>query len=221
MPQVEPADPGLADTASVGLCFRSSPSQCPCCTTGMCAPDRRRAGGRSTALCHATLLPGRTPRGGGRRYRRRDGVGRFGGRRRRVSAHMRAISLHAGRHFSSPLHFRAQRLTHPKPKGPSHTATHIRIKTARDGRLSDGAEALYARSAVSYGSVIKKSGTKRLSCTGGVERKRQGACLHRHGRQCCVSSPIVPLARIKRIPTSAGWGPQRYMLPRNKAICVV
>jgi len=105
----------------------------------------------------------------------------------------------------------APRRPWPPLKGPSHIARHIRNKTARDGRLSDGAEALYARSAVSYGSAIKKSGTKRLSCTGGVERKRQGACRHRHGRQCCVSSPIVPLARIKRIPTSAGWGPQRYI----------
>ena len=114
--------------------------------------------------------------------------------------------------------FTAQRAA---PKGPSHIARHVRKKTARDGRLSDGAEALYARSAVSYGSALKTSGTKPLSCTGGVERKRQGAYLHRHGRQCCVSSLIVPLARIKRIPTSAGRGPQRYMLPRNMAICVV
>jgi len=81
----------------------------------MCAPDRRRAGGRSTDICHATLLPGRTPRGGGRRYRRRDGVCPFGGRRRRVPAQMHAISSQAGRHFSSPLHFRGQRLTHPNP----------------------------------------------------------------------------------------------------------
>jgi len=115
MPQVEQEDPGLANTASVGLCFRSSPAQCPYCTTGMCAPDRRRAGGRSTDTCHATLLPGRTPRGGSRRYRRRDGVCRFGGRRRRVPAHMHAISSQASRHFSSPLHFRGQRLTHPNP----------------------------------------------------------------------------------------------------------
>jgi len=47
-------------------------------------------------------------------------------------------------------------------KGPSHIARHVRKKTARDGRLSDGAEALYARSAVSYGSALKKSGTKSL-----------------------------------------------------------
>jgi len=91
----------------------------------MCAPDRCRAGGRSTALYHATLLPGRTPRGGGRRYRRRDGVCRFGGRRRRVSAHMRAISSHAGRHFSSPLHFRAQRLTHPNPSEGGRVAIEV------------------------------------------------------------------------------------------------
>jgi len=115
MPQVEQADPGLANTASVRLRFRSSPAQCPYWTTGMCAPDHRRAGGRSTDICHATLLPGRTPRGGGRRYRRRDGVCRFGGRRRRVPAHMHAISSQAGRHFSSPLLFRGQRLTHPNP----------------------------------------------------------------------------------------------------------
>jgi len=47
-------------------------------------------------------------------------------------------------------------------KGPSHIARHVRKKTARDGRLSDGAEALYARSAVSYGSALQKSGTKSL-----------------------------------------------------------
>jgi len=115
MPQVEQADRGLANTASVGLCFRSSTAQCPYCTTGMCAPDCRRAGGRSTDICHAILLPSRTPRGGGRRSRRRDGVCRFGGRRRRVPAHMHAISSQAGRHFSSPLQLRGQRLTHPNP----------------------------------------------------------------------------------------------------------
>jgi len=115
MPQVEQADPGLANTAPVGLCFRSSPAQCLYCITSMCAPDRRRAGGRSTDTYHATPLPGRTPRGGSRRYRRRDGVCRSGGRRRRVPAHMHAISWQASRHFSSPLHFRGQRLTHPNP----------------------------------------------------------------------------------------------------------
>jgi len=112
MQQVEQAGPGLA---SDGLSLRSSPAQCPCCTTGMCAPDRRLAGGRSAAICHATLLLGRTPRGGGRRYRRRDGVCRFGGRRRRLPAHMRAMSPQTGRRFSSPRHSRGQCLLDPKP----------------------------------------------------------------------------------------------------------
>jgi len=49
-----------------------------------------------------------------------------------------------------------------KTKGPSHIARHKRNKTARDGRLSDGAEALYARSPMSYGSALKIFGTKLL-----------------------------------------------------------
>jgi len=47
-----------------------------------------------------------------------------------------------------------------KTKCPSHIARHRRKKTTRDGRLSDGAEALYARSTVSYGSALKILGTK-------------------------------------------------------------
>jgi len=112
---VEQAGPGLAVTASVEIYLRSLPAQCPCCTTGMCASDHSRGGGRSAATCHVTLLPGRTPRHGGRRYRRRDGVCRFGGRRRRLSAHMRAISSQTGRRFSSPRHSRGQCLLDPKP----------------------------------------------------------------------------------------------------------
>jgi len=122
---VEQAGPGLAVTASVEIYLRSLPAQCPCCTTGMCASDHSRGGGRSAATCHVTLLPGRTPRHGGRRYRRRDGVCRFGGRRRRFPAHVSAIYSPAGCHFSSPRHSRGQRLTHSYPGEGGHVAVAV------------------------------------------------------------------------------------------------
>ena len=129
MQHVEQADPGLAVTASVGLCLQSSPARCPCCATGMCAPDRRRAGGRSAAICHATLLPGRTPRGGGRRYRRRDGVCWSGGRRRRLPP-TRMPSLRKLVAISPPPGI---------PESNSHTSILVRVavwrsRSARDHR---------------------------------------------------------------------------------------
>jgi len=76
-------------------------------------------------MFNATLLPGRTPRGSGSRYRRRDGIFRSGGRCHRPPAQMHAIASQAGRHLSSPRQCREQRVTHLAPGKGDHGAVAV------------------------------------------------------------------------------------------------